>query len=52
MDACFGLCRKKAQGEGFAMPRHQNSFFGDQDDVDNFVNNYKESATSNVDHVC
>jgi len=52
MDACFGLSRKKAQGEGVGMPKHQNGFFADQDDVDNFVNNYNETAgASHVDHV-
>ncbi|KAK3716896.1 hypothetical protein QZH41_017010 [Actinostola sp. cb2023] len=53
MDACFGLSRKKAQGEGVGMPKHQNGFFADQDDVDNFVNNYNETAgASHVDHDC
>lgn len=53
MDACFGLARKKAQGQGIGTPRHQNLFFGDQDDVDNFVDNYQESTTAaKVDHVC
>ena len=41
MDACFGLCRKKAKGSaGMANGRHQNAFFAAQDDVDNFIDNY------------
>ena len=41
MDACFGLARKKCKGEGLYHPRHGTLFFADQDDVDNFVENYK-----------
>ena len=50
MDACFGLSRKKSQGSGFSAPKHKDLFFGDQDDVDNFVDHYKEMSVS--EHVC
>lgn len=49
MDACFGLARKKSQGRGIAQPKQKDLFFGDQDDVDNFVDNYNE--TSVAEHV-
>ena len=50
MDACFGLSRKRSQGEGFATPKHKDLFFGDQNDVDNFVDHYSETSVS--EHVC
>ena len=50
MDACFGLSRKRSQGEGFTTPKHKDLFFGDQDDVDNFVDHYSETSVS--EHVC
>lgn len=50
MDACFGLSRKKSQGEGLSNPKHKDLFFGDQDDVDNFVDHYNETSVS--EHVC
>ena len=46
MDACFGLSRKRSQGCGFATPKHQDLFFGDQNDVDNFVDHYSELSVS------
>ncbi|XP_078353471.1 uncharacterized protein LOC144638149 isoform X2 [Oculina patagonica] len=46
MDACFGLSRKRSQGYGFATPKHQGLFFGDQDDVDNFVDHYSGTSVS------
>ena len=46
MDACFGLSRKRSQGCGFATPKHQDLFFGDQNDVENFVDHYSELSVS------
>ena len=46
MDACFGLSRKRSQGEGFATPKHKDLFFRDQNDVDNFVDHYSETSVS------
>ncbi len=50
MDACFGLSRKRSQGYGFATPKHQGLFFGDQDDVDNFVDHYSGTSVSEQVH--
>ena len=50
MDACFGLSRKKSQGSGLSAPQHKDLFFGDQDDMDNFVDHYSETSVS--EHVC
>lgn len=48
MDACFGLCRKKAKGSaGITDRRHKNAFFADQDDVDNYIDNYTSVASRN-----
>lgn len=44
MDACFGLSRKKAQGQSLDEPKHKTLYFADQDDVDNFVDGYGESS--------
>ena len=53
MDACFGLVRKKSAGANLLPPRHGDTFFADQDDVDNFVDQYsktaKEAPTVSVD---
>ena len=37
MDACFGLVRKRCQGQICGEPKHGTLMFSDQDDVDNFV---------------
>jgi hypothetical protein len=50
MDACFGLVRKRCQGQIYGQPKHGTLMFADQDDVDNFVDNYSATATS-VDEV-
>ena len=52
MDACFGLSRKRSQGCGFATPKHQDLFFGDQNDVDNFVDHYSELSVSEQVNTC
>lgn len=44
MDACFGLNRKKTQGQQLTDPNHTNVYFADQDDVDNFVAQYHEDC--------
>ena len=44
MDACFGLARKKRQGQSFRVPKHADLFFADQDDVYNFVDGYSRHA--------
>jgi hypothetical protein len=44
MDACFGLVRKKSAGANLFPPRHGDTFFADQDDVDNFVEQYSKTA--------
>ncbi|XP_028416359.1 uncharacterized protein LOC114540363 [Dendronephthya gigantea] len=44
MDGCFGLVRKKSAGANFIPSRHGLTMFADQNDVDNFVDNYTESA--------
>ena len=50
MDTCFGLSREKSQGSGLSAPQHKDLFFGDQDDMDNFVDHYSETSVS--EHVC
>lgn len=42
--------KKIARGLGFATPKHKDLFFGDQNDVDNFVDHYSETSVS--EHVC
>lgn len=44
MDGCFGLTRRKRQGQSFDVPKYGTLMFADQDDVDNFVNTHSESA--------
>ena len=44
MDACFVLTRKKNAGNSFTTPNHGCLIFADQDQVDNFVDNYSNSA--------
>jgi hypothetical protein len=44
MDACFGLVREKSAGANLFPPRHGDTFFADQDDVDNFVEQYSKTA--------
>jgi hypothetical protein len=44
MDACFGLSRKKSQGQSLSEPKHGTLYFADQDDVDNYVRNYDDSS--------
>ena len=46
MDVCFGLSRKKSQGEGLSTPKHKDLLFGYQDDSDNFVDHYRETNVS------
>ena len=41
VDACFGLARKKIRGETSTASRYGTLLFGDQNDVDKFVNNYQ-----------
>ena len=52
MDACFGLSRKKRQGQkSVGVPKHAQLMFADQTDVHNFVNSYCARA-SDVSKVC
>lgn len=44
MDGCFGLVRKKSAGVTLIPSRHNLTMFADQNDVDNFVDTYTESA--------
>ena len=44
MDACFGLVRKKSAGLNLCPPRHGSTFFADQCDVDNFVQDYSRKT--------
>lgn len=44
MDACFGLVRKKSAGKSSLPPRHSQTLFSDQLEVDDFVENYSASA--------
>ena len=37
MDACFGFVRKKSAGSSVKPPRYEMCMFGDQADVDNFI---------------
>lgn len=50
MDACFGLYRKKTKGNASqGDTRYKNEFFADQNDVDNFIDNYKNASKLSAD---
>ena len=44
MDGCFGPVRKKSAGMDLLPPKHKNTFFVDQADVDKFVQDYGRKA--------
>ena len=48
-DACFGLPRKRSAGESFQDPLSGDSYFLDQDKVDNFMEEYPKSDSRKAD---
>lgn len=50
-DANFGLVQKKSSGTSFEPPKHGNSLFLDQDDVDKFVALYNNTDSKVMDGV-
>ncbi|XP_028412906.1 uncharacterized protein LOC114535788 [Dendronephthya gigantea] len=51
VDACFGLARKKYRNQSSIAPRQGTLLFSDQDDVDNYVNNYRlKNGKASIQH--
>ena len=51
MFGCFDFTRKKSQREDFSNPTHKDFFFGDQNDVDDFVDHYTETSVPAVHQI-